>query len=169
MMNVAPPTDPEWNRMGVRLLMFCLILCAAVFFWSCYLWEHNGWRCELLAQWTVMSACAGTVLGTLLLSWSFATRVGPPRTIALVSIMFPLAAATIQSVCVFGNRPKREYQALLHPDNYNPLWLILIVEMMITTCALWPLRKTLLSIPVAALLLLSYVVYAFSINHAAIR
>jgi len=102
-------------------------------------------------------------------------RNRPPSTahrvvMALLVFLLPMLAAIIQSSWVFMNRPNREYQALLHPHNYNPVWLILIVEAAITAVALWPLsRSPIVQVLMAAFLLSAFVCYAFNINHLAIR
>ncbi len=89
---------------------------------------------------------------------------------ALLVFFLPMLAAIIQSVWVFMDRPNREYQALLHPHNYNPVWQILAVEAAITAVALWPLfRSRIVQMLMAALLLGAFVYYAFSINNLVIR
>ncbi len=89
---------------------------------------------------------------------------------ALLVVVLPMLAAIIQSIWVFMNRPNSEYQALLHPRNYNPVWQILFVEAAITAVAIWPLfRSPIVQMLMAALLLGAFVYYAFSINNLAIR
>ena len=68
------------------------------------------------------------------------------------------------------DRPNREYQALLHPRNYSPLWAILVTEVGITAATLVPLfRAAVLQVLVSALLLVAFIYYAFSINNLVIR
>jgi len=90
---------------------------------------------------------------------------------ALMVFLVPMLAAAIQSAWVLLTRSEqRAYQALLHPDNDNPVSLILAVEVTITAIAILPLfRSPVLQGLAAALLLGGFVSYAFSINNLVIR
>jgi hypothetical protein len=89
----------------------------------------------------------------------------------LVVFLLPVLAAAIQSAWVFMTRgEQRAYQALLHPDNYNPVVSIVGIEVAITAGSILPLfRSPVLQVLVAALLLVAFAYYAFSINHLVIR
>ncbi len=86
---------------------------------------------------------------------------------AILVVVLPLLATSIQSSWIVLLRGTDIYQALLHPDNYSPVWLVLGGEAAITAIVLWPcLRNPVLQRVVAMLLLAGFVYYDFAINMA---